>query len=145
MKQLYGLKALSRRHNACLTNKVLADLLMQDLQQCRCFIYGRIDEVSVLLTEFVLQTDSLSYEMFDQRIDLTVVGEIIRNDCVPLTYRLQGTQFSITGRCSMIPKVCGVDLYLNSSYSGIVGDVAHQKFKIYIKEVLKKVNGEKGA
>ena len=136
MRQLHGLKALSKLHSARLTSKVLADLLMRDLQQCRCFIYGRLDETPVLLTELVLQTDSLSYEMFDQRIELTVVGEIIRNNCVPLTYRLQGAQFSITGRCSMIPKVCGVDLYLNSSYSGIVGDVVHQKFKIYIKEAL---------
>ncbi len=135
MKQLHGLEVLSRLHNGRLTIKVLADLLIRDLQQCRCLIYGCLDEAPVLLAELNLQAGSLVYEMFDQRIDLAVVGEISRNDCVPLTYLLQGENFSITGRCSMIAQVCGVDLYLNSSYSGNIGDRVHQKFSISVKEV----------
>ncbi len=135
MKQLHGLDALIQLHNGRLTIKALADILMQDLRQCCCFIYGSIDDVPVLLAKLKLQSESLTYEMFDRRIDLIVAGKMSRNDCVPLSYRLQGEIFSITGRCSMIPKVCGVDLYLNSSYSGHVGDRVHQKFHISLKEV----------
>jgi hypothetical protein len=74
--------------------------------------------------------------MFDQRIDLIVAGPILRNDCVPLIYRLQGEQFAISGRCSMIARVCGVDLYLQRSYTGVIGDIARQKFSIALKPLL---------
>jgi len=66
-----------------------------------------------------------------------VSGPIIRNDCVPLTYRLQGKQFGVSGRCSLLPMVCGVDLYLQRSYTGVVGDIARQRFSFHLKPLLK--------
>jgi hypothetical protein len=107
------------------------------LQHCRCTIYGCIgDDDRIALAELDLLADSLEYEMFDQRIDFIVAGPILRADCVPLTYRLQGEQFAITGRCSMIYPVCGVDLYLQRNYTGMVGDIARQKFAISVKALL---------
>lgn len=116
----------------------LAELLLTDLCQCRCSIYGTIgDDDKVLLAELELLPESLEYEMFDQRIDFIVAGPIRRNDCVPLIYRLQGELFALSGRCSMIARVCGVDLYLSRSYTGVIGDVARQKFAISLPPLLK--------
>jgi hypothetical protein len=81
--------------------------------------------------------ESLNYDSFDQRIDFCVSGAISRADFAPLFYRLQGIVFGFSGRCSMISRVCGVDLYLARSYTGVVGDIATQKFSISMDSVLK--------
>lgn len=138
MRQIHGLEKLAGQQSGRLNAPKLADLLRMDLRQCRCSIYGTIgDDDKVLLAELALLPESLEYEMFDQRIDLIVAGPILRNDCVPLIYRLQGEQFALSGRCSMIARVCGVDLYLQRSYTGVIGDVARQKFSISLPPLLK--------
>ncbi|QPK62639.1 hypothetical protein IVG45_17570 [Methylomonas sp. LL1] len=138
MKQFHGLEKLIQSDKATLGNQDLARLLLKDLQHCQCLIYGCLDtDDKILLATLDLIPDSLNYEMFDQRIDLILSGPILRNDCVPLTYRLQGSDFGISGRCSMIARVCGVDLYLQRSYTGIIGEMARQKFSIAVKPLLK--------
>lgn len=139
MKRLHGLESLMQNSRERLGHQILAERLQRDLRHCRCFIYGQKDGASVLLAELDGQDDSLFYERFDQRIDLALTGEIARDDCVPLAYRLQGEHLAVTGRCSMLPKVCGVDWYIGAGYSGKVGERARLKFKIDVKEVLKKV------
>ncbi|WP_031432801.1 hypothetical protein [Methylomarinum vadi] len=139
MKQLHGLESLRQNSRERLGHPILAEQLLRDLRHCRCLLYGQREGASVLLAELDGQDDSLYYERFDQRIDLTLTGEIVRDDCVPLTYRLQGEHLVVTGRCSMLPKVCGVDWYIGAGYSGKAGERARLKFKIDVKEVLKKV------
>lgn len=140
MRQIHGLETIRQQHAGRLNAQKLAELLLTDLRQCRCSIFGAIgDDDRVLLAQLDLLPDSLAYEMFDQRIDLIVAGPILRADCVPLTYRLQGDRFAISGRCSMIARVCGVDLYLQRSYTGVVGDIARQKFAIALKPLLQVV------
>ncbi|OQW68873.1 MAG: hypothetical protein BVN35_19695 [Proteobacteria bacterium ST_bin11] len=137
MRRIHGLEKLIEQQSGRLNAQKLAELLLTDLRACCCSIYGTIgDDDRVLLAELDLLPDSLTYEMFDQRIDLIVAGPILRNDCVPLIYRLQGEQFAISGRCSMIARVCGVDLYLQRSYTGVIGDIARQKFSIALKPLL---------
>lgn len=137
MRQMHGLTSLIENVGKRLTIKYLAELLMEDLQDCHCLIYGRLQDESILLAKLSLAPGSLQYEMFDQRIDLALSGEITRDDCVPLTYRLQGQKFSITGRCSVLPRVCGVDWYIGGGYSGTASDQARLKFKIDVKEVFR--------
>lgn len=138
MKQFHGVSALCASRQGWLKSKDLASALLDDLQDCRCRIFGCIEEdAEILLATLLLLPDSLYYDAFDQRIDFTVAGPILRNDCVPLTYRLQGKLFAISGRCSMIARVCGVDLYLQRSYTGVVGDIARQKFSIDINALVK--------
>ena len=142
MKQLHGLENLVRPLRKPLSASQLAQALLNDLQQSECVIYGCIDEDSEIeLARLKLVPDTLNYEMFDQRIDLSVAGLILRNDCVPLTYRLAGKVFGITGRCSMIGRVCGVDLYLHASYTGVVGDLARKRFAIALPALVKRSNG----
>lgn len=140
MKRFHGLAQLGQRLEGKSNGHFLAELLMQDLQQAQCRIFGSIAAGDqILLATLSLLTDSVNYDSFDQRLDFTVAGPILRNDCVPLTYRLQGGAFGISGRCSMIARVCGVDLYLQRSYTGIVGDMARQKFSIAIKPLLQQI------
>lgn len=138
MKQFHGLDKLCLAHQGWLKPQNLAALLLDDLQQCQCHIYGNLaEDDKILLARLSLVPNELHYEMFDQRIDFIVAGPILRNDCVPLTYTLQGKTFGISGRCSIIPKVCGVDLYLKRSYTCVIGDIARHKFSLDIKLLLK--------
>lgn len=136
MRQYHGLETLRTAISGRLTLAKLAECLLEDLRECRCTIYGSIGEDErVVLAELALEADSLFYERFAQRLDLQVAGPILRADCVPLTFRLAGERFAVTGRCSALPYVCGRDLYL-SSYSGQVGDIARQRFQIPLKQLL---------
>lgn len=138
MKQFHGLDKLCSSQQGWLKPRDLASALLGDLQDCQCRIFGCIDDDDrILLATLILLPESLYYDAFDQRIDFIVAGPISRNDCVPLTYRLQARAFAITGRCSMIARVCGVDLYLQRSYTGVIGDIARQKFSIDIKALIK--------
>lgn len=143
MKRFHGLNNLFHLHQGLLHYSDVAAYLLTDLQTCYCEIYGCIDEdAEICLAVLNLIPESLNYDRFDQRLDLIVKGPILRNDCPPLTYRLQGKKFAITGRCSMIPKVCGVDLYLLKSYTAIVNDQARQKFSIAIKPLLQMLKSD---
>ena len=140
MKQLHGLENLAQKLHKPINTSQLAQALLQDLQQCECVIYGCIGEDPLIeLARLQLVAETLNYEMFDQRIDLSVAGIILRDDCVPLTYRLAGAEFAISGRCSMIARVCGVDLYLHSSYTGVMGDYARQRFSLAVPALLKRI------
>jgi hypothetical protein len=140
MRQIYGLENLRQLHPSRLNAESLANLLLSKLQSCRCLIYGCCGEDDkFVLAQLHLLPDTLIYDRFDQRIDMVVAGPILRNDVVPLTYHLQAEQFGLTGRCSVLPKVCGVDLYLQATYTCVVGDIARQRFSISIKPVLEKI------
>lgn len=136
MRHYHGLETLLEQLPGRPTTARLAEALLADLQTCRCTIYGCIgDDDRIVLAELTLVTDSLAYDSFDRRIDLSVAGPILRADCVPLTFRLVGRHFAITGRCSALPHVCGRDLYL-SAYSGRIGDMVRQRFAIPLKSLM---------
>lgn len=140
MKQIHGLENIRQQHPEIRNIQKLAELLVADLQHCYCDIYGCIGEDDkILLAKLSLISESLLYDMFDQRIDFCVFGPILRADTVPLTYHLQGRLFGMSGRCSIIPRVCGVDLYLQRSYTGVVNDIARQKFSIAVKPLLNRL------
>jgi hypothetical protein len=136
MRQYHGLEHFY--HESMKANySMLSEWLLNELQVCEASIYGQAATGdNVILAQLGLQEDGLNYDAFDQRIDLTLTGLIVRSDCVPLTYRVQGRAFGFTGRCSMLAQVCGVDLYLNASYTGMVGDKVHQRFAILLKPLL---------
>jgi len=141
MRQEHGLEALLHQESRLLSAKILSQLLLDDLQACTCKIYGKTkDEDPVLLAELNIMPDSLYYDKFDQRIDLIVMGDIINTDYVPLIYTVDGQYFSLKGRCSMIKRVCGVDLYLNKTYTGCLGDSVRQSFSVSVKKLLKKAS-----
>ncbi len=112
--------------------------MLKDLENCLCSIFGKTkDEVPVLLAELKIVPQSLYYEIFDQRIDFEVSGKIINHQYVPLTHVVQGEKYDFHGRCSTIPKVCGVDLYLSKSYTEQTGHKVRQKFSISVKNLVR--------
>lgn len=139
MKQLQGLDALMPGCDMRPGKSELANRLMEDLSFCRCCIYGQQGDREAVLAELSLADDSLYYDRFDQRIDMVLVGSIINDACAPLTYRLQGEFFVVSGRCSLLPQVCGVDWYLGGAYRGKMGDFVRLKFSISMREVRKRL------
>lgn len=138
MRQESGLELLIQDQKQLITVKLLSSLLLDDLNDCRCSIYGKNkNEEPVLLAMLEIIAETLSYEMFDQRIDFIVTGEILNDQYVPLTYKVEGEKFGFYGRCSTVPKVCGVDLYLSQSYTERVGDIVRQNFKLSVKQLVK--------
>ena len=141
MRNISGLENLRSQLPERLNVQKLAELLLHDFRRCHCCIYGNSEDEdkNLLLAELFLLPETLVYDNFDHRIDFVVRGVILRADHVPLTYCLQAENLAICGRCSVIPKVCGVDLYLQQSYTCMVGDIASQKFAIPVKPLLKMV------
>ena len=136
MRKFQGLEKLCLNQEGLLTPKRLAQLLITDLAEAQMLIYGRhIDDKPVLLAILNLLPDSLQYDPFDQRLDLVFAGQIIADSSPALTYCLQGREFSVTGRCSTIPKICGVDLYLSRTFTRTLGDIARQPFAISMKDL----------
>ena len=142
MRQEQGIEALVSNYAGQITVKALSKLLLEDLKSCQCLISGKSDnEQPVLLAELNIISDSLVYDMFEQRIEFTVAGEILSDQFAPLTYRLQGDTYSFHGRCSTIPQVCGVDLYLSARHTGKKTDSVHQKFSVSVKKLFKTYKG----
>ena len=140
MRQVFGLNELLGGCSGNLTIKVLTGLLLEDLKNSHCLIIGETaDDESVVLANMPIIADTLYYEMFDQRIEFVVAGPILVSNYPALTYRVKGECFGFYGRCSTIPKVCGVDLYLSRSYTEVIGDVARQKFSVSVTKLFKKL------
>jgi hypothetical protein len=140
MRSEKGLKKLTENYSGKLSVDILASLLLADLKVVTCFIFGNAEnEEAVLLSKLKTAPDSLYYEAVEKRIDFMVTGQIMANQHTPLTYQVQGDKYCFHGRCSTIPRVCGVDLYLSRSYTEKVGDIVWQRFSIEVKELFKQV------
>ena len=140
MRKYQNLELLVKLYNGVVNKTVFGDLLIDDLKKSCCLIFGEtVDEQPVLLAELKIQADSLYLDsrMFHQRIEFVVEGEIVNDQYPPLTYSVNGGTFRFYGRCSTIPQICGVDLYLDKSYTEKVGDHVKQKFTIPVYKLFR--------
>ncbi len=140
MRKYKNLELLVKFHHGDVNKTVFANLLVEDLKQSCCLIFGKTaDEQTVLLAELKTQVDSLIIDsgMFSQRIEFVVEGEIVNDQYPPLTYSVNAGIFQFYGRCSAIPQICGVDLYLDKSYTEKTGDYVKQKFTIPVSRLFK--------
>ena len=138
MRKYQNLNLLVKHSNGVENKTGFADLLVDDLKQSSCLIFGETtDEQPILLAELKTQVDSIKLYsgLFNLRIEFVVEGEIVNDQYPALTYSVKGTTFRFFGRCSTIPQVCGVDLYLDKSYTGKVGDYVKQKFTIPVNKL----------
>lgn len=141
MRKYQNLNVLFK-HNSDTNNSEIANLLIEDLKQACCVIFGEtIDEQTVLLAKLMIQADSLHLHsrLFHHRIEFIVEGKIVNDQYPALTYTVNGATFQFQGRCSTIPQICGVDLYLDKSYTEKVGDRVQQKFNISFSKLFKSV------
>lgn len=140
MRKYQHLDLLINNHNETVDKAAFAALLIDDLKQSCCLIYGKTDdEQPVLLAELTTQTDSLHLHtgFLHQRIEFVVRGKIINEQYPPLTYSVKGSTCGFHGRCSTIPQICGVDLYLDKSYTEKVGDEVKQKFTMPVNKLFR--------
>jgi len=142
MRKYQHLGLLIKQNNGVGNKTEFADLLMEDLKQSCCMIYGEnADEELVLLAELKTQLDTLKLNsgLFQQRIEFVVEGKIINDQYPAITYTVNAATFRFYGRCSTIPQVCGVDLYLDKSYTAKMGDYVTQKFSIPVNKLYRAV------
>ncbi len=142
MRKYKNLKLLVKHYDGILNKSKFSDLLAADLKQACCKIFGEtIDEELILLAELRIQENSLSHSsgLFQQNIEFVVTGKIINDQFPALTYRVDTGTFQFFGRCSTIPQVCGVDLYLDKSYTEKVGDCVKQKLSVPVNHLFKSV------
>jgi hypothetical protein len=140
MRKYQNLELLLKSHDGDVNKTVFADLLLDDLKQSCCSVFGEtVDEQAILLAELTIQADSLHLNsgMFHHRIEFVVEGEIVNDQYPPLSYSVNGSSFRFYGRCSTIPQICGVDLYLDKSYTEKAGDYVKQKFTIPVYKIFK--------
>ena len=140
MRKYQNLNLLVKHNNGVENKTGFADLLVDDLRQSSCFVFGETkDEQPVLLAELKTQVDSIKLDsgLFHLAIEFVVEGDIVNNQYPALTYSVNGATFRFYGRCSTIPQVCGVDLYLDKSYTENVGDRVKQKFTIPVNKLFK--------
>ncbi len=140
MRKYKNLDLLLKQHGNDVNKMQFADLLINDLKQACCLIFGETkDEQAVLLAELKIQADSLDIHtgLFQHQIEFVVEGEIVNDQYPALTYRVHGNTVEFYGRCSTIPQVCGVDLYLHKSYTAKAGDMAIQKFTIPVSKLFR--------
>ena len=140
MRKYQDLELLVKGYYGVVNKAVFGDLLLDDLKQSCCLIFGEtVNEQTVLLAELKIQADSLYLDsgMFHQHIEFVVEGKIVNDQYPPLTYSVNGSTFRFYGRCSTIPQICGVDLYLDKSYTEKVGDCVKQKFTIPVYKLFR--------
>jgi hypothetical protein len=142
MRKYQHISLLVKQNNGVANKIEFSDLVMKDLKQSSCMIYGEnIDEELVLLAELKTQLDTIKLNsgLFQQSIGFVVEGKIANDQYPAIAYSVNGATFRFYGRCSTIPQVCGVDLYLDKSYTGKVGDDVKQKFTIPVSKLYRSV------
>lgn len=142
MRKYQHISLLVKQNDGVGNKTEFADLIMDDLKQSSCMIYGEnADEELVLLAELKIHIDTIKLNsgLFQQSIEFVVEGKITNAEYPAITYSFNSATFKFYGRCSIIPQVCGVDLYLDKSYTGKVGDYVKQKFTIPVSKLYRSV------
>ena len=142
MRKYKNLEQLLKAYDGMISKEQFTDLLTEDLKQACCHILGEtIDEEAVLLAELKTQKESVSRSsgLFQQYIEFIVIGKIISNQYPAINYHVDTGTFQFFGRCSTIPQVCGVDLYLDKSYTEKEGDSVRQKLSVPVNQLYKSV------
>jgi len=142
MRKYQHISLLVKQNNGVGNKTKFADLIMEDFKQSSCMVYGEnADEELVLLAELKTQLDTIKLNsgLFQQSIEFVVEGKITNDQYPAITYSVNGATVRFYGRCSIIPQICGVDLYLDKSYTGKVGDYVKQKFTIPVSKLYRSV------
>lgn len=138
MRKYKKLEQLLKDKSQPINKAGFADLLINELKNSSCMIYGEtIEDKAVLLAELITQKESLQLKksIFNQKIEFVVKGKIINDQYPAITYKVGASTFQFYGRCSTIPQICGVDLYLDKSYTGVIGDSVSQKFFVPVDKL----------
>jgi len=138
MRQLNGLEKFLSTHSGFIKAEQVAQYIQAQFSNSHLLVYAEpLNEQQTLLADLTLNGELASYEPYAQRLEFIYTGYV--DSClIPLSYTINGVDLSFCGRCSVLPKVCGVDLYF-SNYTRQEGFFARQKITISIKELVKQL------
>jgi len=138
MRQLTGLERLLENHTGFIKPEQVAQYMQAQFKESHLLVYAEpLGEQKTLLADLAIINDQMDYDLYQQRLELVFIGTVI-DEKIPLTYTIHGQDLSYLGRCSVIPKVCGVDLYF-ANYVQSKGQEIRQKIIIPIKDLVKQL------
>ena len=137
MRELKGLGLFLDNYTGMIKANTVAEFMQSQFSVSHLRVYADPleEEKITLLADLSLQ--EFSYDAFEQSIIWIFMGTVL-DASIPLTYRIDGQQLQFTGRCSVIPKVCGVDLYF-SHYQQQQGVRVRQKITVSIRDLVKQL------
>jgi len=138
MRQLIGLERFLINHTGFIKPEQVAQYMQTQFKESHLLVYAEpLGEQKTLLADLTIINDQMNYDLYQQRLELVFIGTVI-DEKIPLTYTIHGQDLSYLGRCSVIPKVCGVDLYF-ANYVQSKGQKIRQKIIIPIKDLVKQL------
>ncbi len=138
MRQLTGLEHFFTHHSGTIKAEPVAEFMQKQFNGSHLVVYAEpLSEQKTVIATLALNSEMNAYDAYAQRLEMIFMGEVT-NESIPLTYTINGLDLSFYGRCSVLSKVCGVDLYF-SNYKRVEGSVARQKITISIKELVKEL------
>jgi len=138
MRQLTGLESFFINHSGSIKAEQVARFIQEQFSSCQLVVYAEpLSEQKTVLAELDIDAEMTNYDSYAQRLELIFSGTV-NDEKIPLTYTINGLDLAYFGRCSVLSKVCGVDLYF-SNYQRIKGSSARQKITISIKELVKQL------
>jgi len=137
MRELKGLEIFLEDYKGMIKAEAVADFMQKQFIESHLRVYAdALDESQEnVLADLTIQESS--YDAFSQSLSWHFSGKVLQ-EAIPLTYCIKGKQLQFTGRCSVIPKVCGVDLYF-SDYQKKQDFLVRQKIHVSIKDLIKQL------
>lgn len=138
MRQLTGLESFFIKNSGSIKAEQVAQFMQEQFRNSQLTVYAEpLSEQQTVLAKLDISKDMITYDAYAQRLEFVFIGTV-KNEKIPLTYTIKGLDLSYIGRCSVLSKVCGVDLYF-SNYQRIQNSAVRQKIIVSIKELVKQL------
>ena len=138
MRQLTGLGDFFIHHSGGIKAEQVAEFIQKQFNGSDLVVYAEpLSEQKTVLAILAFNPEMSAYDAYAQRLEMIFMGEVT-NESIPLSYTIHGLDLSFYGRCSVLSKVCGVDLYF-SNYKRSQGAAVRQKITLSIKELVKEL------
>lgn len=138
MRQLTGLESFFTQHQGSVTAEQVAQFMQEQFNHCQLVVYAEpLSEQKTVLARLDINKEMISYDAYAQRLEFVFIGTVDSEE-IPLTYTINGAMLNYFGRCSVLSKVCGVDLYF-SNYKRIAGSSVRQKITISIRDLVRQL------
>lgn len=138
MRQLTGLTHFFDKYTGTIKAGQVAEFMQEQFAGSDLIVYAEpLSEQKTILAKLSFAAEMVNYDSYAQRLEFVFIGTVI-DEQIPLTYIISGLNLTFFGRCSVLPKVCGVDLYF-SNYKRSKNFCVRQKITISIKDLVKEL------
>jgi hypothetical protein len=123
MRQLTGLECFFIENSGSIKAEQAAQFMQEQFRNSQLTVYAEpLSEQQTVLATLDISKEIIEYDAYAQRLEFVFIGTDV-SEKIPLTYTINGVDLRYIGRCSVLPKVCGVVLYF-SNYHRIKNSVA---------------------